>query len=620
MISLALAFIVVGSAGAVAQARPNNIPVLIEFDHQPGPSDQALVRGHGGQVNHTYRFVPGIAATLPEAAMHALSNNPNVKSVVRDIGVSIHDEVTPWGVDRIDAETIHVGDGVSEGVKGTGVTGSGVIVGILDTGIDLDHPDLAPNIVDSITFAGGKNADDKNGHGSHTAGTVAAVGNNNIGVIGVAPDASLYAIKVLGNSGSGNWANVIAGVEHAMDPDGDGYTGDHLGVTSNSYGSSGNPGSLVRAAFDAAAEIGVIHVASAGNSSGGAVGYPAKYASVIAVSATTDGNDLAGYSSVGPEVDFAAPGSGVLSTYKGGSYATLNGTSMSSPHVAGVVALALSGGVDPADVRALLEGTAEYIPGLTAVEQGHGLIDAENALFGTTDGDDYVAGEVVDPPPAPDPGPTGSDMGVYDVTWKAGRHLTIVVNIREDSDGNDVLDESLDSPVDGASVRATLTYDKDGDGNFECDGDDTCWKNFGGTTNSSGDRQLKLDAYHEVPEALQLLSGRTLIILSNGAPSMLQAAVKSAGVGDALSHVISADQVRSYKPDPNVYRLATSALGMDAASMAFVSSNSFDVMGAKSFGFWTCWVNRQSAQPDELGITPDIEVNSLTELAEALGK
>ncbi len=442
----------------------------------------------GGQINHTYRFVPGIAATLPEAAIRALSNNPNVVSVVRDLGVRTYDEVTPWGVDRIDAEV----------VQASSINGSGIKVGILDTGIDLDHPDLAPNIADSITFVGGKDADDKNGHGSHTAGTVAAVGNNNIGVIGVAPGASIYAIKVLGNGGGGSWANVIAGMEFAMDPAGDGngvgFTGDRLDVTNNSYGSSGNPGDLVEAAFDEAAAMGMINVAAAGNSSGGAVGYPAAYSSVISVSAVTDTNTLAGYSSVGTdgrEVDFAAPGSGILSTYKGGSYASLNGTSMASPHVVGVVALALSNGVSPVNVISLLENTAEDL-GLSAYEQGAGLVDAEYALLGTTGGDDHAPGQVVDPPaPDPDPDPTGSDMGVYGVTWKSARHLTLVVNIREDSDSSGIL-ETSDNPVDGASVRATLTYDSDGDGYFECGGDDSCWTNFGGTTNSSGNRQFKL--------------------------------------------------------------------------------------------------------------------------------
>ena len=202
-------------------------------------------------------------------------------------------------VDRFPASKV-VGSGRrvdAEVVQASGVNGSGVAVGILDTGIDMDHPDLAPNIAGGANFAGGKGTDDKNGHGSHTAGTVAAVGNNNIGVIGVAPGASLYAVKVLGNSGSGNWSSVIAGVEFAMDPNGDGDTSDRLDVTSNSYGSSGNPGLLVQSAFDKAAAIGMIHVAAAGNSSGGPVGYPAKYASVIA-----DCTRNAGESVVCPEI------------------------------------------------------------------------------------------------------------------------------------------------------------------------------------------------------------------------------------------------------------------------------------------------------------------------------
>ncbi len=133
------------------------------------------------------------------------------------------------------------------------------------------------------------------------------------------------------------------------------------------------------------------------------------------------------------------------------------------------------------------------------------------------------------------------------------------------------------------------------------------------------DTYLHLEPFPEVPQALRTLSSHfPLVILSNGSPHMLYAVVGNAGLSDLFTHILSADEVRTYKPSRSVYQLAVSRIGLEVSSIGFVSSNSFDVVGAKSFGLWSFWVNRSGATLDELGVAPDLTVQNLAELAEAL--
>jgi len=132
------------------------------------------------------------------------------------------------------------------------------------------------------------------------------------------------------------------------------------------------------------------------------------------------------------------------------------------------------------------------------------------------------------------------------------------------------------------------------------------------------DGYLNLKSFSEVPRALSALSDYTLAILSNGSPRMLQAAVKSAGLEGVFAHVMSVDEVKIYKPDPRVYQLAPRKLKVARTAIGFVSSNFWDVAGARAFGFWTCWVNRSGAPPDELGLSPDATVKTLTDLADLI--
>ena len=131
---------------------------------------------------------------------------------------------------------------------------------------------------------------------------------------------------------------------------------------------------------------------------------------------------------------------------------------------------------------------------------------------------------------------------------------------------------------------------------------------------------LTLSTFPEVGSALERLHGAPLGILSNGAPRMLAAAVQSSGLKGLLQHVLSVDRVRTYKPSPAVYALGPEAFGLPARDILFVSSNAWDVAGAKAYGYLTCWCNRLRAPVEELGVTPDYEVERLDQIAAALGR
>ena len=369
--------LLVYTGGGVTATGPSKVPVIIAFHQQPGPAQEALVRQAGGAIKYTYDLVPAIAATVPEPAIAGLQANPNVLRVEPDIEVHAIDHPTldveldsAWGVAHIGAGTVHGG-----GNKGTGVK-----VAILDTGIDTNHPDLSYDPSCSASFVSGETIEDGNGHGTHTAGTVAAL-DNDTGVVGVAPEATLCIYKVLSNSGGGFYSDIIAALDRAVS--------DGVQVTNNSYGSSGDPGAIVKAAFDTAYAAGVLHAAAAGNS-GNSPGrgdnciYPARWDSLIATAATKADDNRAKFSSTCPELELAAPGYRINSTVPGGGYSEKSGTSMASPHVAGTAALvfAANPGWSNDDVRTQLQNTADDL-GSTGrdTKYGYGLVNADEAAW-----------------------------------------------------------------------------------------------------------------------------------------------------------------------------------------------------------------------------------------------
>jgi len=365
-----VAFLLLASATVSSAQPPKWVEVLIGFRGLPGPAEETLVRGVGGQVRHSYHLVSAIAATVPLAALDHLRRNPNVTVVEADGEVQAIDiELdNAWGVKRIGSGFVH----------DSGNRGDGVKVAIVDTGIDYTHPDLDGNYVGGFDFV---NADgdpmDDHGHGTHVAGTVAAA-DDGAGVVGAAPKALLYGVKVLNSMGSGSWSGIIAGIEWAAD--------NGVQVTNNSYGGSTDPGSIVKAAFDNSYAAGVLHVAAAGNSgactpTGDTVLYPAKFASVMAVAATSSTDARACFSSTGPAVEISGPGVSINSTRRGGGYTVMSGTSMASPHVAGVAALVLaSAQMTNVEARQKLVDTADDLGAVGRDElYGFGLVDADEA-------------------------------------------------------------------------------------------------------------------------------------------------------------------------------------------------------------------------------------------------
>ena len=228
-------------------------------------------------------------------------------------------QAIPWGITRVNG----------------GGSGVGKIAWIIDTGIDLDHPDLTVSTTLGKSFVVGiTSPDDDNGHGSHCAGIVAAK-NNTIGVIGVAAGATVVPVKVLNKRGSGTYDAIIAGVNYVA------ATGNAGDVANMSLG--GGLSAALNSAVINAAATGIKFALAAGNESTSATTKSPASANgpnIYTISAMAAGDLWASYSNFGnPPVDFCEPGSSIYSTYKGGGYATLSGTSMAAPHAAGILLL-----------------------------------------------------------------------------------------------------------------------------------------------------------------------------------------------------------------------------------------------------------------------------------------
>jgi subtilisin family serine protease len=342
-------------------------PVIIGFKSTPSQADKAMVRGHGGDITYSYTLIDAIAAKLPEQAIENIQKTPRVTYVEMDVEVHTLDAEldNSWGVKRIGAGTVH----------DSGNKGSGVKVAILDSGIDYSHPDLNDNYQGGYDYVNNdKDPMDDNGHGTHCAGIVAAEDNedNGEGVVGVAPEAHLYAVKVLNSDGNGYLSDVIAGIQWSVK--------NGMQVISMSLGGDTYSRSLHKAC-DRAYDKDIVIVAAAGNEYQGpdTVSYPAKYDSVIAVAATDCDNNRASFSSTGPAVELAAPGVDVTSTWLDEQYAIAEGTSMACPHVAGTAALVIAAG---GDVRKCLQDTADDL-GTTGKDDlyGYGLVNADEAAL-----------------------------------------------------------------------------------------------------------------------------------------------------------------------------------------------------------------------------------------------
>ncbi|QGK68964.1 S8 family serine peptidase [Allosaccharopolyspora coralli] len=372
-------------ADDASQQTGDYIVVLEQGADAPALAQQA-VQGLGAEVTNVFRTaVNGYSATLTREAKDRLEADPNVAYVQEDKEVrafaqpSPQAQVTPTGIDRSEADQSPTAaiDGNDDRVD--------VDVAVIDTGVDLDHPDL------NVNQEGAKNCsllgltpDDMNGHGSHVAGTVGALDNGD-GVVGMAPGARIWPVKVLNALGAGSTSDVICGIDYVA------ANADKIEVANMSLGGQGtDDGNCGRTNGDAQHEAicnavgaGVTFVVAAGNDSADAANStPAAYDEVITTSALADFNGQPGggaaatcredvddtfadFSNFGPDIDLIAPGTCIDSTWMNGGRNTISGTSMASPHVAGAAALhkATNPGDTPAQVQSALQaaGTNDWI-------------------------------------------------------------------------------------------------------------------------------------------------------------------------------------------------------------------------------------------------------------------
>ena len=298
------------------------------------------------------------------------------------------------------------------------VTGSAVIkIAILDTGIDQSHEDLASKIGLQENFTDSNTVDDLYGHGTHVGGIAAAITNNNTGVAGVGYQSSLMNAKVLGDNASGYYSWIANGIIWATD--------NGAKVINMSLG-AGRKSATLEDAVNYAWNNGVIVVAAAGNSGNPSRTYPAYYQNCIAVAATDDNDQKASWSSYGSWVDVAAPGVDIYSTFPDHSYAIGkslnydygNGTSMSTPHVAGIAALvwSTSYGTNAQEVRNRIEQTADAVVG-TGSYWTWGRVNACNAVGGNCSGEPFPT-PTPTPEPSPEPSPTPQPDACYDYCFK----------------------------------------------------------------------------------------------------------------------------------------------------------------------------------------------------------
>jgi subtilisin len=373
------------AAGADDQIIQDHYIIKLRLNQNAAAVANEMALTHGLGLGHIYRHaLHGFSAFVPQGRLNALRSDPRIVSIVADRYMSIDKppcascggsggagtqppQVIPTGILRINGD-------LSSTQSGNGAGAVNVDVAVIDTGI-YNHADL--NVVDGKNCSTGKSYNDGNGHGTHVAGTIAAK-DNAIGVVGVAPGARLWAVRVLNNTGSGSWASVICGIDFVT------ANSTTIKVANMSLGGSGSAGSCndggLREAICNSVNAGVTYVVAAGNESDDAANHvPAAYDEVITVSALadfngepggsanptcrTDGDDtLADFSNYGADVDIIAPGVCILSTWKDGGYATISGTSMASPHVAGAAALYLSAHPDasPGQVKSALQAAGNY--------------------------------------------------------------------------------------------------------------------------------------------------------------------------------------------------------------------------------------------------------------------
>ncbi|MFC4010732.1 S8 family peptidase [Nonomuraea purpurea] len=351
------------AAPATATAEPQET-YIVQLDPQlrsaPRSAAQDQVANVGGTLVGVYEHAfKGYTAKMTATAADRLRQSPNVLTVERDAVVTAFPQTVGTGVRRIFGPSNPNLD-----IDGTDDVRIDVDVAVVDTGVDNTHPDL--NVVARANCVTGvcvnNSGIDDNGHGSHVAGIVGAL-DNTVGAVGVAPGARIHGVKVLNSAGSGTLSAIAAGLNWVV------ARASTIEVINLSLGCNGCTSSAISTAITNAVNAGIVVVVAAGNSSANASSFfPANHPDVVTVSALTDNDGLPGglggstlscrsetdaddslafYSNFGTTIEITAPGTCIYSTYMNGGYATLSGTSMASPHVAGAAGILTSGARKP---------------------------------------------------------------------------------------------------------------------------------------------------------------------------------------------------------------------------------------------------------------------------------
>ncbi|MFI6263765.1 S8 family peptidase [Micromonospora sp. NPDC051006] len=358
-----------GATAAPAEAASDYIVVLRAGADSPSVAAEHA-RARGASVGYVYEHaLRGYSARMSPTAAARIARDSRVLFVQPDGVVSTDAQTTPTGINRADAELSPTAkiNGVDERVN--------VDVAVIDSGVDLDHPDLNVYTTGAKNCSTGNSADDGNGHGTHVAGTIGAL-DNSAGVVGVAPGARIWPVRVLNNAGSGSFSAIICGIDYVT------AHASEIEVANMSLGGSGTDSACgtnrdaMHEAICRSVAAGVTYVVAAGNETDNAANHvPAAYDEVITVSALADFNGVPGggaaatcrsdmddtiadFSNFGADVDLMAPGVCIYSTWKGAGYNTISGTSMASPHVAGGAALykATHPSASPGAVKSALQG------------------------------------------------------------------------------------------------------------------------------------------------------------------------------------------------------------------------------------------------------------------------
>lgn len=294
-----------------------------------------------------------------EGEQHQVQTEANIQYTLhRQLAKS---QVTPWGVAKVKAPQVW-----------ETTEGAGIKVGILDTGIDGKHPDLHGLIKGGVNTADSSSPYiDENGHGTHVAGTVAAL-NNQIGVVGVAPRAELYSLKCFSPEGTASLTDIAQAIDWAIDQ--------KIRILNMSFGSR-EPSEVLHRAIKSALNHGIVMIASSGNSAE-SIDYPARHAEVLAVGALGRNNKVASFSNYGSKLNYVQPGVDILSTWPvSPGYSTLSGTSMATPHLTGICALLLAQAPEltPIQIKRILDQSTVRLSGVSLKKQGRGLVTALRA-------------------------------------------------------------------------------------------------------------------------------------------------------------------------------------------------------------------------------------------------